>query len=62
MNKIYVLSEHPDKEVEQAIHEMSEDKLRIVIYGIARGWKFDEAMDVAVFVGNERTNSWIEST
>ncbi len=62
MKKYYVLSEHPDKEVEQAIHEMDEYKLRVVLYGIAMGWGFDESMDVAIFIGRDKEKSWIDKT
>jgi hypothetical protein len=47
-NKLYILSENPDREVEQTIHEMTEQELRVALYGIARGWKFDEAIAIAI--------------
>ena len=61
MNKVYILSEHPDREVEQAIHDMPADKLRVALYGIARGWKFDEAMDISIFIGMDKQSSWLEA-
>ena len=61
MEKVYILSEHPDKEVEQAIHDMTADKLRVALYGIARGWKFDEAMDISIFIGMDKQSSWLEA-
>lgn len=61
MEKVYILSEHPDKEVEQAIHDMPADKLRVALYGIARGWKFDEAMDISIFIGMDKQASWLEA-
>lgn len=61
MEKVYILSEHPDKEVEQAIHDMPADKLRVALYGIARGWKFDEAMDISIFIGTDKQSSWLEA-
>lgn len=61
MEKLYVLSEHPDKEVEQVISEMTAEKLRVALYGIARGYGFDESMDVAIFIGEEKRESWLKS-
>ena len=60
MTKLYILSQHPDREVEDAIHVMSETKLRCALYLIARGDKFDEAMDVAVFIGMDKTDNWAD--
>jgi len=47
MNKVYVLSERKDAELEKAIYEMDAYHLRIALYGIARGWQFDEAILIA---------------
>lgn len=47
MKKVYVLSKREDAELEQAIYNMDAYYLRIALYGIARGWKFDEAFSVA---------------
>lgn len=59
MNKVYIESKHSDKEVEEAIYNMDKDRLRIVLYGIARGWGFDESMDIALFIGKEKELSWV---
>lgn len=47
MAKLYVLSERPDAEVEKIIYEMDSYYLRIFLYGIARGWGFDESLTIA---------------
>lgn len=59
MTKVYVLSSHPDAEVSDTINKMPADKLRVVLYGIARGYDFDESMDVAIFDGTKTT--WLSS-
>lgn len=61
MEKVYVLSEHSDEEVERAIAEMPEYKLRVALYGIARGWGFDRAMNVALFIGMQEQEKWISN-
>lgn len=62
IEKLYPLSKHPDKEVERAIHEMDENKLRVALYGIARGWGFDVSMDIAVFIGRHVQESWTDTS
>lgn len=47
MGKVYVLSKRKDAELEQAIHNMDAYHLRIALYGVARGWQFDEAVSIA---------------
>jgi hypothetical protein len=47
MEKLYVLSKRKDAELEQAIHDMDAYHLRIALYGVARGWQFDEAFSIA---------------
>lgn len=47
MDKVYVLSKRKDAELEQAIHDMDAYHLRIALYGVARGWQFDEAFSIA---------------
>ncbi len=59
MVKVYVLSSHPDAEVSDTINRMPVDKLRVALYGIARGYDFDESMDVAILDGT-KTN-WLSS-
>ena len=59
MTKVYVLSSHPDAEVSDTINKMPADKLRVALYGIARGYDFDESMDVAIFDGTKTT--WLSS-
>ena len=59
MTKVYVLSSHPDVEVSDTINKMPADKLRVALYGIARGYDFDESMDVAIFDGTKTT--WLSS-
>ena len=45
--KIYTISERPDAELEDIIYNMDAYHLRIFLYGIARGWGFDEALSIA---------------
>jgi len=47
MTKVYVRSERKDAELEQLIYEMSVKQLRTFVYGIARGWGFDETCAIA---------------
>lgn len=47
MSKIYVLSERSDRDVELTIYNLSESQLKILAYGIARGWNFDETLRMA---------------
>ena len=47
MSKSYVLSQRNDAELEQAIHEMNAYHLRVALFGIARGWGFDESFSIA---------------
>lgn len=47
MKKVYALSIRKDDELEQAIHDMDAHHLRIALYGIARGFQFDEAFLIA---------------
>jgi hypothetical protein len=56
MEKLYKLSEHNDREVEDAVSAMSEIQLRVALYGIARGWGFDESMDIAIFTGLDKSD------
>lgn len=60
MDKVYVLSKHPDREVEEAIYNLSIEKARVALYMIARGNSFDTSMDVAVFIGEDVKESWIK--
>lgn len=46
MEKVYILSKREDSELEQVIHNMDAYYLRVVLYGIARGWGFDEAVSI----------------
>lgn len=61
IGKLYPLSKHSDREVEKAIYDMDENKLRVVLYGIARGWGFDESMDIAIFIGRDVEKSWTDT-
>lgn len=47
MTKIYILSQQNDAELEKLIYQMSLSQLRVFVYGIARGWDFDEAKSIA---------------
>lgn len=47
MEKVYILSKRKDAELEQLIHNMDAYHLRIFLYGVARGWGFDEACSIA---------------
>ena len=46
--KIYTMSEKPDAEIEEIISNMKEYYLRIFLFGVARGWGFDESLSIAV--------------
>lgn len=41
--KIYTMSERPDAEIAEIISGMKEYYLRTFLFGIARGWGFDES-------------------
>ncbi len=45
--KIYPMSNLPDAELEKIIYEMDAYHLRIFLYGVARGWGFDESLKLA---------------
>jgi hypothetical protein len=47
MQKVYIASNRNDAELEKLIHEMDAYHLRIFLYGVARGWAFDEACSIA---------------
>lgn len=47
MDKVYIVSKRNDAELEKLIHEMDAYYLRIFLYGVARGWEFDEACSIA---------------
>lgn len=42
------MSKREDAEVEEIISDMKEYYLRIFLYGIARGWGFDESLAIAL--------------
>lgn len=42
MTKVYVISKQDDRKLENIIANMNIKQLRIFLYGIARGWDFDE--------------------
>lgn len=44
--KLYVLSQKSDKELEQIIADLGELQLKTALYGIARGWNFDEVIEM----------------
>ena len=48
MAKIYILSKHSDNDLSDTIFNMSADSLRIALYGVARGWNFDDAITYAL--------------
>ena len=45
-NKVYVLSFKSDSELEKIIYGMKKNQLRVFVYGLARGWDFDETCDI----------------
>lgn len=46
--KIYTMSERPDAEIAEIISGMKEYYLRTFLFGIARGWGFDESLSIAL--------------
>lgn len=55
--KVYTMSERPDVEIAEIISGMKEYYLRIFLFGIARGWGFDESLSIALEGSQNRYRS-----